>query len=125
MYLVMTIHDNIPRDLVLLTSDRKKAMERFLKICDEHAIAAGKKLDDVEREWFLNDGYMETTNGSVTYLDLTNAETDDLPSENKVVNALKAARSCIETPGDLSEEEVGHVIEDIGIAIAELGYKDE
>lgn len=74
MYLVMTIHDNVPKDIVLLTSDRKKAKLRFLKLIDDQRIDA---VDDVVKEWALNDGYFETENGSITYLDLTNAETDE------------------------------------------------
>lgn len=34
-------------------------------------------------------------------------------SANEAIEVLKAAESCIETPGDLTQEEIRHVLSDI------------
>ncbi len=44
--------------------------------------------------------------------------------KNPLIETLKSARSCIETPDDLNSDEIGHVLEDIehAISVIEIAY---
>lgn len=54
---------------------------------------------------------------------------EDIDSNNAkivaLVSALKSARSCIETPGDLNKEEVRHVLSDINCALVSYENCDD
>ena len=59
---------------------------------------------------------------TVDYPELLDAEmmrrADAYP---RLVAALRFALSAIETPGDLTKDEIGHVIEDCALLLRELG----
>ena len=48
----------------------------------------------------------------------TKADARLIAAAPELLAACEAAQSCIETPGDLTEAEIGYVLEDLCIAIA-------
>jgi hypothetical protein len=71
MFLVMTIEDNIPKDIVLLTENREEAESCFLGLCEEVI----EELNGEMRECLLDEGYCDLgEEGSIVYLDLSNAK---------------------------------------------------
>lgn len=80
---------------------------------DTHVECLGHEFGDP-----VEDGFF----GDLKYEEIT-----EIPNEVKrakldaaapdLLTALKAAESCIETPGDLTDAEIGHVLEDARAAI--------
>jgi hypothetical protein len=74
MFLVMTIKDNVPDELLIQTESRKTAELHFLDACGTR-ISNFDEYNHHDIEAVLSDGYAEYGTGCVCMLDLSNTRT--------------------------------------------------
>lgn len=93
-------------------------------------VNAGKCAGDKYIYWFSSDewhvmhgSYSGTIAEVVEQMNHNESVTVPRYVHDEVVAALKSALSCIETPGDLTNDEIKNVIEDIVHALTELTGK--
>lgn len=71
MFIVMTIKDNVPEDIIGVFIVRELAQKCFLDACSTR-LSNWDEYDNEDKEALLDQGYEEFGNGSITYIDLKN-----------------------------------------------------
>ena len=74
MFLIMTITNNMPNDLILLTKDIKSAESKLIDVCEEKT---QNKLTQYEKNIILYTHYLELTHDTIVCVDLSRIERDD------------------------------------------------
>jgi hypothetical protein len=78
MYLVMINKDNLPQDVILVTTDLEKAQQHFLDTCQENLVPGNwDHLTDEDKDALLEEGYKTIADNSAVVMIYTDGPTSD------------------------------------------------
>ena len=71
MFLIMTIKNSIPVDLILMTKDWNIAQKKFYEVCQQHI---GRTLTEDENKSFIENYFLKFEDITIACLNMSNAE---------------------------------------------------
>lgn len=101
MFIVQINKNNILDELVLVTTDLKKAQQHFLDTCSDH-LSNWDKYTQADKDALLDLGYEQTGDGAIVLIDTDGITSDD------------AIRDELARQGDVTTPEIEALVKEIG-----------